>query len=64
MLIFFNDFLIHKPVCDVESCQQVVETIIFHLLGVQDDDAEEVTSHSTTSKNFIDSQLYFVLNQF
>ena len=39
-----------EAVCDVESCQDVVETVASHVLGIEDNDAEEVTNQSKASK--------------
>ena len=41
-----------EAVCDVESCQDVVETVASHVLGIEDNDAEEVTNQSKASKCF------------
>ena len=41
-----------EAVCDVESCQDVVETVASHILGVEDNDAEEVANQPKTSNCF------------
>ena len=41
-----------EAVCDVESCQDVVETVVSHVLGIEDNDAEEVTNQPNASKYF------------
>ena len=40
-----------KPVSDVESGEEVVEALVPHVLGVQDDDTEDIPNKSQTPSN-------------
>ena len=40
------------PVSHIESCEEVVKTIAPHILGVEDNDAEEVANQPKTTKCF------------